>query len=58
METTIEHGRIGLVKESSLLSFLIVAANGIRAIVSPDPTPTTNHRKLYKVIEVWSVDKR
>ena len=30
----------------------------IRAIVSPDPTPTTNHRKLYKVIEVWSVDKR
>jgi hypothetical protein len=30
----------------------------IRAVVSPDPIPTTDHRKLYKVIEVWSVDKR
>ena len=30
----------------------------IRAIVSPDPIPTADHKKLYKVIEVWSVDKR
>jgi hypothetical protein len=30
----------------------------IRAVVSPDPTPTADHRKLYKVLEVWSVDKR
>jgi hypothetical protein len=30
----------------------------IRAVVSPDPIPTADHRKLYKVIEVWSVDKR
>jgi hypothetical protein len=30
----------------------------IRAIVSPDPIPTADHTKLYKVIEVWSVDKR
>jgi hypothetical protein len=30
----------------------------IRAVVSPDPTLTASHRKLYKVIEVWSVDKR
>jgi hypothetical protein len=30
----------------------------IRAVVSPDPTPTEDHRKLYKVLEVWSVDKR
>ncbi|MGO8925136.1 MAG: hypothetical protein ACLQF4_19630 [Xanthobacteraceae bacterium] len=30
----------------------------IRAVVSPDPSPTADHRKLYKVIEVWSVDKR
>jgi hypothetical protein len=30
----------------------------IRAVVSPDPISTAAHRKLYKVIEVWSVDKR
>ena len=30
----------------------------IRAVVSPDPIPTAHKRKLYKVIEVWSVDKR
>jgi hypothetical protein len=30
----------------------------IRAVVSPDPIFTANKRKLYKVIEVWSVDKR
>jgi hypothetical protein len=30
----------------------------MRAVVSPDPTPTEDQRKLYKVLEVWSVDKR
>src|SRR5690349_14386235 len=30
----------------------------IRAVISPDPTPAADHRKLYKVLEVWSVDKR
>jgi hypothetical protein len=30
----------------------------IRAVVSPDPTSTSDHRKVYKVLEVWSVDKR
>ena len=30
----------------------------IRAVVSPDPSPAADHRKLYKVLEVWSVDKR
>ena len=30
----------------------------IRADVSPDQISTTDHRKLYKVIELWSVDKR
>jgi hypothetical protein len=30
----------------------------IRAVVSPDPIPGANKKKLYKVIEVWSVDKR
>jgi hypothetical protein len=30
----------------------------IRAVVSPDPISTAEKRKLYKVIEVWSVDKR
>jgi hypothetical protein len=30
----------------------------IRAVVSPDPTSAADHRKLYKVLEVWSVDKR
>jgi hypothetical protein len=31
---------------------------GIRAVVSPDPSPASDHRKLYKVLELWSVDKR
>jgi hypothetical protein len=30
----------------------------IRAVVSPDPISTTDKRKLYKVLELWSVDKR
>ena len=30
----------------------------IRAIVSPDPISTTDKGKLFKVIELWSVDKR
>jgi hypothetical protein len=30
----------------------------IRAVVSPDPISTPDHGKFYKVIEVWSVDKR
>jgi hypothetical protein len=30
----------------------------IRAVVSPDPISSSDHRRLYKVIEVWSVDKR
>jgi hypothetical protein len=30
----------------------------IRAVVSPDPTAAADHRKLYKVLELWSVDKR
>ena len=30
----------------------------IRVVVSADPTSTGDHRKLYKVLEVWSVDKR
>jgi hypothetical protein len=30
----------------------------IRAVVAPDPISTTDKRKLYKVLEVWSVDKR
>jgi hypothetical protein len=30
----------------------------IKAVISPDPILTADHRKLYKVIEVWSVDKR
>ena len=30
----------------------------IRAVVSPDPSPAADHRKLYKVLEMWSVDKR
>ena len=30
----------------------------IRAVVSPDPVSAADHRKLYKAIEVWSVDKR
>jgi hypothetical protein len=30
----------------------------IRAVVAPDPSSAADHRKLYKVLEVWSVDKR
>jgi hypothetical protein len=30
----------------------------IRAVVSSDQIRTASHKKLYKVIEVWSVDKR
>jgi hypothetical protein len=30
----------------------------IRAVVSPNPISGADHRKLYKVLEVWSVDKR
>jgi len=30
----------------------------IRAVVSPDATSAADHRPLYKVLEVWSVDKR
>jgi hypothetical protein len=30
----------------------------LRAVVSPDPTSAADHRKLYRVLEVWSVDKR
>jgi len=30
----------------------------IRAVVSPDPSPAADHRKLYRVLEVWAVDKR
>jgi hypothetical protein len=30
----------------------------MRAVVSPDSILTADKRKLYKVIEVWSVDKR
>jgi len=30
----------------------------IRAVVSPDPIYTADKRKLYKVLELWSVDKR
>jgi hypothetical protein len=30
----------------------------IRAVVSPDPILTASHKRLYKVIEVWSVNKR
>ena len=30
----------------------------IKAVVSPDPVSTADHRKLYKVLELWSVDKR
>jgi hypothetical protein len=30
----------------------------IRAVVSPDPSPAADHRKLFRVLEVWSVDKR
>jgi hypothetical protein len=30
----------------------------IRAVVSPDPISTADKGKLYKVLELWSVDKR
>ena len=30
----------------------------IRAVVSPDPSPAADHRKLYRVLEVWAVVKR
>ncbi len=30
----------------------------IKAVVSPDPISSTDKRKLYKVLELWSVDKR
>ncbi len=30
----------------------------IKAVVSLDQISTADHRKLYKVLEVWSVDKR
>jgi len=30
----------------------------IRAVVSPDPAAAADHRKLYKALELWSVDKR
>ena len=30
----------------------------IRAVVSPDPISTADKRKLYKILELWSVDKR
>jgi|SRR5436190_1278616 len=30
----------------------------IRAVVSPDPSPGADHRKLFRVIDVWSIDKR
>ena len=30
----------------------------IRAVVSPDATPAADHRQIYRVLQVWSVDKR
>jgi hypothetical protein len=30
----------------------------IRAVVSPNATPAADHKQLYRVLEVWSVDKR
>jgi hypothetical protein len=30
----------------------------MRAVVLPDSSSAADHRKLYRVIEVWSVDKR
>jgi hypothetical protein len=30
----------------------------IRAVVTPDPSSAADHRKLYRVLELWSVDKR
>jgi hypothetical protein len=30
----------------------------IRAVVSSGPSAAADHRKLYRVLEVWAVDKR
>jgi hypothetical protein len=30
----------------------------IRAVVAPDPSSAADRRKLYRVLELWSVDKR
>jgi hypothetical protein len=30
----------------------------IPAVVSPDPSPAADQGKLYRVLELWSVDKR
>jgi hypothetical protein len=30
----------------------------IRAVVSPEPITTADKRRLYKVLELWSVDRR
>jgi hypothetical protein len=30
----------------------------IRAVVSPGPSAAADHRKLFRVLEVWAVDKR
>ena len=30
----------------------------IRAIVSPNSTRAADHRNLYRVLEIWSVDRR
>ncbi len=30
----------------------------IRAVVSPNSTPAADHNQLFRVIDVWSVDKR
>src|ERR1700741_360482 len=30
----------------------------IRAVVAPDASSAADHRKLYRVLELWSVDKR
>jgi hypothetical protein len=30
----------------------------IRAVVSPNSTRAADHRNLYRVLEVWSVDRR
>jgi hypothetical protein len=30
----------------------------IRAVVSPNSTPTADHSKLFRVIDVWSIVKR
>ena len=30
----------------------------IKAVVSPNASSAADHRQLYRVLEVWSVDKR